>query len=309
MKNTLTAINFALKDNAKEFINECEREYIDGIFTAAKQIADNDDIKIVALAGPSGSGKTTSAHILADRLTELGETTIIVSLDDFYLSEDKLPLLENGKKDIESPASLDSELIKICLNEIIATGKTKLPHYDFKTKTSHKEVNSVDIGAKGIVIVEGLHALNPVITDLVPRKNIYKIYVSVNCGVSDDCGEKLLSSRQIRLMRRSLRDEIFRGSNINSTLTMWEDVVAGERKYLYCFKDTADFTLKTFHPFEPALYKKRFTEMLCEVDKNHKGYNYFLKTVKGVKDFCDLDESLVPHGSLIREFIGDGKYN
>ena len=309
MKNTLTLINAALKNNPKDFIDECEKEYVDGIYTAAKEIADDDDIKIVALAGPSGSGKTTSAHILADRLTELGETAIIVSLDDFYLSGDELPILPNGKTDIESPASLDSELIKLCLNEIIASGKTKLPHYDFKTRTSIKDSKIVDIGAHGIVIVEGLHALNPVITDLVPRKNIYKIYVSVNCGVSGECGEKLLSSRQIRLMRRALRDEIFRGSNINSTLTMWEDVVAGERKYLYCFKETADFTLKTFHPFEPSLYKKRFTAMLNEVDKNHKGYNYFLKTVKGVKDFYDLDSTLVPHNSLIREFIGDGKYN
>ena len=309
MKNILGEINLALKEHPETFIEECEKEYIDGIYTAAKVIADNDDIKIVALAGPSGSGKTTSAHILADRLTELGETAIIVSLDDFYLSADKLPLLENGKRDIESVNALDSSLIKECLNEIVLSGKTTLPKYDFKTKTSHKKAKSVDIGSKGIVIVEGLHALNPVITDLVPRENIYKIYVSVNCGISDDNGKQLLSSRQIRLMRRSLRDEIFRNSDINTTLTMWEDVVAGERKYLYCFKDTADFTLKTLHSFEPALYKKRFSQMLLELDKNHKGYEYFLKTVNGVKKFEELSHSLIPNNSLIREFIGEGKYN
>lgn len=309
MKNILGEINLALKEDAENFIIECEKEYIDGIFTAAKEIADNDDIKIVSLAGPSGSGKTTSAHILADRLCELGETTIIVSLDDFYFSGDNLPILKNGKRDIESVNALDSGLIKECLNEIILYGKTMLPKYDFKTKTSHKKAKSVDIGNRGIVIVEGLHALNPVITDLVPRENIYKIYVSVNEGILDDNGKKLLSSRQIRLMRRAIRDENFRNSDINTTLTMWEDVVAGERKYLYCFKDTADFTLKTLHSFEPALYKKRFTQMLLELDKNHSGYDYFLKTVNGVSKFYELSHSLIPHNSLIREFIGDGKYN
>ena len=309
MKNILSSINGAILSNPRKLVECSENTYIEEVYKAAQVIADNDDIKIVSLAGPSGSGKTTSAHILQDRLTALGEATIIVSLDDFYLAEDRLPVLPDGKKDIESVNSLDAELIKTCLNEIILYGKTKLPYYDFKTKTSHKAQKSVDIGSKGIVIVEGLHALNPVITDLVPRKNIYKIYVNVNCGISDDNGNQLLSSRQIRLMRRSLRDEIFRGSDINKTLTMWEDVVAGERKYLYCFKDTADFTLKTLHPYEPALYKKRFTEMALEVDKNHKGYEYFMKTVRGVADFCDLDEELIPHGSLIREFIGEGKYN
>ena len=289
-------------------IETAEKEYIEDVYSAAKQIADNDDIKIVSLAGPSASGKTTSAHILRDRLTELGETTIIVSLDDFYLPSERLPLLENGKRDIESVNSLDKELIKQCLNEIIESGKTMLPRFDFMTKTSHKAIKSVDIGERGIVIVEGLHALNPVITDLVPKKNIFKIYVSVNRGIYDQNGTQLLSSRQIRLMRRSLRDEAFRNTDINNTLTLWEDVVAGERKYLYCFKETADFNLHTLHSYEPSLYRNKFLNLLPKVDANHKAYEYFLKTVNGVQKFNTISEELVPKNSLIREFIGNGKY-
>jgi len=309
MKSTLNEINKAILSDSKAFIELCEKEYHDEIFSTAQIIADNDDIKIVALAGPSASGKTTSAHILAERLTALGEKTIIVSLDDFYYSYDELPTLPDGKKDIESVNSLDISLIKKCLNEIVETGKTDLPEYDFKTRTSKKGAKSVDIGKRGIVIVEGLHALNPVITDLVPQKNIYKIYISVNSGVTDDKGELLLSSRKIRLMRRALRDEVYRNSDINNTLTLWEDVVKGERKYLYCFKDTADKIFKTSHRYEPALYKKRFSEMLGEVYREHRGYEYFYETVKGVENFVDLPYSAVPENSLIREFIGDGKYN
>ncbi len=309
MKNTLQTINKAISENPEGLIESAEKEYVEDIYSAAKQIADNDDIKIVALAGPSASGKTTSAHILKDRLTELGETTIIVSLDDFYLPADRLPILPDGKRDIESVNSLDKELIRQCLNEIILSGRTMLPHFDFKTKTSHKAARAVDIGERGIVIVEGLHALNPVITDLVPKKNIFKIYVSVNRGIYDQNGAQLLSSRQIRLMRRSLRDEVFRSTDINDTLTLWEDVVAGERKYLYCFKDTADFNLHTLHSFEPSLYRNRFINLLPKVDINHKAYEYFLKTVNGVQKFNSVSADLVPKTSLIREFIGDGKYS
>ncbi|MBR4072419.1 MAG: hypothetical protein IKK24_00635 [Clostridia bacterium] len=309
MKNTLPEINNAVKNNPLEFVNSSEKEYVDEIYSAAQIIADNDDIKIVALAGPSGSGKTTSAHILRDRLEVLGETVITVSLDDFYLPENLLPILPNGKKDIESPASLDTALIKRCLNEIVSTGKTYLPSFDFKSRTSNPFAKMVDIGERGIVIVEGLHALNPIVTDLVPKKNIFKIYVSVNCGINDENGKQILSSRQIRLMRRSLRDEVFRGTDINTTLTLWEDVVAGERKYLYCFKETADFLLKTLHSFEPSIYKEGFSSMLERVDKNHKGYEYFLKTVNAVNMFYPLASQYVPKTSLIREFIGDGKYN
>jgi len=308
MRNTLQKINSEVLSSPKMLIETAEKEYIEDVYSAAKQIADNDDIKIVSLAGPSASGKTTSAHILRDRLTELGETTIIVSLDDFYLPSERLPLLENGKRDIESVNSLDKELIKQCLNEIIESGKTMLPRFDFMTKTSHKAIKSVDIGERGIVIVEGLHALNPVITDLVPKKNIFKIYVSVNRGIYDQNGTQLLSSRQIRLMRRSLRDEAFRNTDINNTLTLWEDVVAGERKYLYCFKETADFNLHTLHSYEPSLYRNKFLNFLPKVDTNHKAYEYFLKTVNGVQKFNTISEELVPKNSLIREFIGNGKY-
>ena len=309
MKNTVEAINKQIKENPEKLVIEAQKEYIEDIYSAAKQIADNDDIKIVALAGPSASGKTTSAHILKDRLEELGETTIIVSLDNFYLPDSLLPVLPNGKKDIESVNSLDIGLIRLCLNNIVQSGKTKLPTFDFKTKTSVKEAISVDIGKRGIVIVEGLHALNPVITDLVPKKNIFKIYVSVNRGIFDQSGTQLLSSRQIRLMRRSLRDEIFRNTDINNTLTLWEDVVAGERKYLYCFKETADFNLHTLHSFEPSLYRNRFLTLLSKVDINHKAYEYFLKTVNGVQKFTPISPDLIPKDSLIREFIGDGIYS
>ena len=307
MINTLNEINKMAKECPKEFIKACNDEYVKNITDIAKRIESDDDIKIVAIAGPSGSGKTTTAHILQDKLEILNETTAVVSLDDFYLPADKLPILPDGSADIESVNSLDIALIKECFQQIIENGTANLPEYDFKTKSRIPDAKRLNIGNHGIVIVEGLHALNPLIADLVPRKNILKIYISVNRSVDDNNGVQMLSSRQIRLIRRVLRDDRFRGATATETLHLWNNVIDGERKYLYCFKDTADVKLVTFHPYELGVYRERFCKMRSTVNKNAPCYEYFIDTANALERFDAIDSLLVPENSLIREFIGDLK--
>jgi len=304
MINTVGEINKIALSQPKKLISNAESKYLTEIYTLANEIAENDNIKIVAIAGPSGSGKTTSAHILCERLEELGEKTEVVSLDDFYLPPEKLPILPNGIQDIESVDALDIEMINKCFNEIISLGKTVLPKYDFTNNKSIENSRSIDITDNGIVIVEGLHALNPLISKLVPRKNIFKIYISANCSIEDDFGEQMLSSRQIRLVRRMLRDRIFRGTDANRTLELWNGVVAGERKYLYCFKETADALIKTLHVYEPCVYRNEFLKLKNEVLCTSVGYEYFLRTANAIERFSHIDSDLVPENSLIREFIG-----
>lgn len=295
------------KEKPVEFIKACNSEYIKNISDIAKRCDDDQRIKIVAIAGPSGSGKTTTAHILQNCLEALGEKTAVVSLDDFYLTAENLPRLSDGSADIESVNSLDIKLIKECFNGIIEKGAASLPTYDFKTKSRISNAKSLDIGNHGIVIVEGLHAMNPLITDLVPRKNILKIYISVNRSVDDNNGVQMLSSRQIRLIRRVLRDDKFRGATATETLHLWNNVIDGERKYLYCFKDTADIQLVTFHPYELGVYRERFCKMRNTVNKNAPCYEYFIDTANALERFEAIDSSLVPENSLIREFIGELK--
>lgn len=304
MINTLKAINSAVKSNPSEFIRQCHDRYLQDIKQIAKRIDDNDDIKIVAIAGPSGSGKTTTAHILREILEDLGESTAVVSLDDFYLEEENLPLLADGSRDIESVNALDIPLIKKCFEGIIKNGKTYLPRFDFKNKARIINDRLLDIGSHGIVIVEGLHAMNPLIADLVPHENILKIYISVNRSVEDENGIQLLSSRQIRLVRRMLRDDRFRGSTPKQTLHLWNNVIDGEARHLYCFKNTADVLLATFHPYELCVYRERFCKMRQSVTKNTPCYEYFIDTVNAMQRFDVLDEALVPKDALIREFIG-----
>lgn len=309
MKSTLTEINKYAALDPTGLILRAERHYNNEIFEVAKRISDNDDIKIVALAGPSASGKTTTAHILCDRLKELGEKTEVISLDDFYLPTDKLPILSDGSRDIESVNALDTALLNSCFYDIVKNGRAFLPCFDFKEKKRIPNAREIDISGRGIVIVEGLHALNPLITGRVPRKNLFKAYISVNRAVDGENGEQLLSSRQIRLVRRTLRDRIFRNTAVNDTLKLWGGVVEGEKKYLYCFKNEADVLIKTLHIYEPCLYKNDFTALTGEVDKNSKWYGYFIKTAKSLEKFQSIDASLVPENSLIREFIGNGRYN
>lgn len=307
MINTLNEINKMAKTAPKEFIRACNEEYIKNITDIAKRIESDNDIKIVAIAGPSGSGKTTTAHILQEKLKSLGETTAVVSLDDFYLPSDKLPILPDGSADIESVNSLDISLINQCFQGIIECGATTLPKYDFKTRSRIINATGIDIGDHGIVIVEGLHAMNPLIANLVPRKNILKIYISVNRSVDDNNGVQMLSSRQIRLVRGVLRDDRFRGATATETLHLWNNVIDGERKYLYCFKDNADVKLVTFHPYELGVYRERFCKMRSTVNKNAPCYEYFIDTANALERFDAIDSSLVPENSLIREFIGDLK--
>lgn len=308
MLNTVTEINEASK-RPNSLIEYSEKHFLTEVYDVAQKIADNDDIKIVALAGPSGSGKTTTAHILCDRLGLIGEKTTVVSLDDFYLEREKLPKLPDGTTDYESVDTLNIPLINKCFNEIIATGKTMLPRFDFKNGVSIPDDRLADITDRGIIIAEGLHALNPIITDLVPQKNIFKIYISVNCSIEDSFGEQLLSSRLIRLIRRTIRDSIFRNSGLEKTLSMWNNVVEGERKYLYPYKNSADAKIRTLHSYEPLIYRDKFLEIVKDLKPEYPNYEYVLRAANAIEKFESMDSALIPKKSLVREFIGDGKYN
>ncbi len=304
MKNTVNEINAAIRSDVLGFIDRCEDRYTGDVNAIAEYIAEDDDIIIISVAGPSSSGKTTTAELLRNRLERLDEKTEVMSLDNFYLTGDKLPLLPDGSRDLESVNALDLDLIKECFNEIITLGRTEVPVYDFKTRSRIKSEKIIDIGKHGIVIVEGLHALNPLITGLIPKKNIRGIYVSVNDPVYDENGEILIDSWDIRLIRRVLRDEQFRNSDVNETLDIWDKVIAGEFKYLYQCKAIADFKLATLHPYELGLYKERMGELKSLVTNSTEHYEHFAKLADAVSRFDTVDRGLVPKRSLLREFIG-----
>ena len=183
------------------------------------------------------------------------------------------------------------------------TGKAALPKFDFLKKIRIENAHELDISGNSIVIAEGLHALNPVLTEIIPQDRLFKVYISVNRSIEDENGKVLLTSRQIRLTRRILRDRIFRSTSPAETLKLWKGVTAGEEKYLYCFKNRADLMIKTLHIYEPCLYKSELAALIEET-ADCSDNPYFMKTLESIDHFCPIDSSLIPQNSLIREFIG-----
>ncbi len=308
MKPTVDFINDSVKSNVKDFISFCEDRYHDEIRGLAREIKENGKKKIIMIAGPSGSGKTTTAKILRDYLDKLSIHTSVISLDDFYLNREDAPRDEEGKPDFETVHSLDIPEIERCFDDLLKSGSCVMPLFDFEKGKRKPDGHIVSIRDGGIIIVEGLHALNPLLTSRLPSDSVFKIYISVNESLVDSEGKVVLSSRQMRLVRRMSRDDIYRGTAPQQTFDMWESVIKGEEKFLYCFKPTADKQIFTLHYYEPCIFRDRVLRLLSAISPQSEDYYYVQNTINGLKKFRSVDSVLVPQDSLLREFIHGGKY-
>lgn len=288
----------------RKFLEDSSNNYHRVADDVAKKIFADENKKIVMLAGPSSSGKTTTASILSHGINRLGGRAYAVSLDDFYHPRSVgYPLDENGKPDYECVEALDVELIRSKLAELVETGKSRLPVFDFKSGERINDAKSIDLSENDIIIVEGLHALNPVITDNLSDKNLFRIYVSVSSRVYDDEGNVLLSKRDLRFVRRMVRDFRFRSTSVERTFEIWQSVMRGEDKYLFPFEYLADVKLNSFHPCEPCVFSERAMQLLSEAKKSE-----YTEKAKSLSEklglFRNTDYSLLPADSLLREFTG-----
>ena len=228
--------------SAQRFVSHCEIEYESRIFAAAGEILESG-CRIVMLTGPSASGKTTTAHKIADALTVRGCPSKVVSLDNFYKNLDEYPRLPDGTKDYENVTALDLDEIHRCLGELVSKGSTDLPIFDFPTESRLPEREHLELEG-GVCIVEGIHALNPILTEALPRNSVYKIYAGLR---EEYCskGQRVLPTRDIRLARRMVRDHKFRGHSPEKTIGMWGRVCDGEDRYIKVFKPEADLLVDT----------------------------------------------------------------
>lgn len=307
MNYTVSEINNELKLNPEQFILKAEKAYHKRINELANTIISDHNNKIIMLAGPSSSGKTTTAHMLCYYLESCGIKTHVVSLDNFYQPIDKMPLDKKGNPDYESVYSLDIPEIQQCFSELINTGVCNIPRFDFKIAKRAEDKIHIELEDNGLAIVEGIHALNPLLFENLPCEKLFKLYISITSSLSED-GQQLLTGRQMRLIRRIVRDSVYRNSSAENTLKMWPNVLLGEEKYLYRFKKTADYKFDTFHGFEPAVLKDRVFDLLKEVPPDNEHYSYVEDIISGLKDIEPINQELVPHDSLIREFISGGMF-
>lgn len=293
-----------LADAPEKFLSDSSQAYQARVDAAAKEIFSDIGKKIVMLAGPSSSGKTTTAAILSSAMEKLGGKAYTVSLDDFYLPRSMAyPVDENGEPDFECVEALDIELIHLKLYELIKTGKADLPVFDFNTGERINNAKTIELEENDVIIVEGLHALNPVITDNLNEENLYKIYVSVSSRVYNENGDVLLSKRDLRFIRRMIRDYNFRSMPVERTFEIWGSVMRGEDKYLFPYEELADVKIDSFHPCEPCVLSKTAIELLsCIKDSEFSAKAAAL--AEKLRLFKNIDYSSLPESSLLREFIG-----
>ena len=302
----LSNINSPAAVFPEEMIRRDEITYHATIRRIADHIILGENIKLILLAGPSGSGKTTTANLLSDAIRARDEGCMVVSLDDFYKvhSDPSYPRREDGELDFECPEALDLDLLHTVLSDIVANRPFSVPKYDFKVGGRVAKKDYPPVG-HGCVIIEGLHALNPMFWGTLPKENLFKIFVSVstNINVGD---ERILSGRKVRFLRRLVRDSIFRGADATRTLSMWQEVLKAEDVYLYPYKNLADVALNTFHSFELGVMRP-FADRLLRISELDG--DPYVETVRAALErIITVDVSLVPANSLIREFVAGGIY-
>lgn len=300
---TLEIINEKAK-NPSQFLRTCSEEYHSKVKSTAEKIFFDKSKKIVMLAGPSSSGKTTSAKILSEYINALGGKAYTVSLDDFYHPRSVgYPLDENGKPDYECVEALDIGLLHSKLSELSAGKESSLPVFDFRSGERINNAKTIELKENDVIIFEGLHALNPVITDNLDAKELFRIYVSVSSRVYDENGEVLLSKRDMRFIRRMVRDFSFRSTSVEFTFDVWQSVTRGEDKYLFPYEHLADTKLDSFHPCEPCVFSERATELFAYVE-NDEYKEKASRLAHTLSLFNKTDYSLLPEDSLLREFTG-----
>ena len=201
----------------QSFIRHCEFEYDSRVYAAAKEIIE-ENRHIIMLTGPSASGKTTTAHKLKDKLINMGRKARVISLDNFFKNPEEYPRLENGEKDYENVAAIDLELFGSCLNNLLENGVAKCPEFDFTTERRIEDAIEIEID-EGFIIVEGIHALNPVLLDILPAGEAFTIYAGLREEYSFR-GQRILPTRDIRLLRRMIRDYKYRGHSPQKTIAM-----------------------------------------------------------------------------------------
>ena len=286
-----------------EVINLAEAYYDDQLSSIAHEIEkDKNNIKIVLLAGPTSSGKTTTAKKLSIYLRSKGLFTHPLSIDDYFVEREKTPKDENGEYDFESLKSVDTELFNEHLTRLLNNEEVLLPTYNFiKGK---KEFNkTLKLGKKDIIVIEGLHALNPELTASIPRKNKYKILIAPLTQINLD-DHNYVHSSDIRKLRRIIRDSRTRGKTADVTLKMWKKIKDGENNNIFPFQNDTDYIVNSSLIYEVCVLKTYVEPLLFNVNEDDPIYPEALRLINFLRNFLPMPSDLIPPDSVIREFIG-----
>lgn len=297
----LDEINRGMELDSERFVERCEKSFKETINALCDKIVDRDGRVLVMLAGPSSSGKTTTANLLAEGVRKSGRGATVISLDDFYLGSEVRYTFEDGTVDYETVKALDLPCINDTMHSLLDKGEGMIPRFSFKTG-SREGYTPVKVRENEVIILEGLHALNPLITDPLSDEVMIKLYISVSSRIADENGI-LMSKRDLRFVRRLIRDYHHRNSDAERTFYLWRGVRMGEDRYLFPYSDRADVKIDSIHPYEVCVFRKEAIKLLDTVPSDSIYYSEAKQLKDKIKKFTVTD-SRVPEGSLLNEFIG-----
>lgn len=268
-------------------------------------ICQDDDINIILIAGPSSSGKTTFSKRLTVHLTVNGKRPIAISVDDYFVDRDKTPVNEKGEHDFESIEAIDIKRLNEDLLLLLEGKEVELPRFNFITGKSERSGNYVKLDKDHPIILEGIHGLNPKLTKYIPEKNKFKIYVSALTQLNIDAHNRI-STTDLRLIRRIVRDNKFRGNDVFRTFEMWGGVVEGEGLNIFPFQEEADIMFNSALVYELSVLKKYVVPLLEKIDNTCIYYSESKRLLKFLNYFETIDdENVIPANSILREFIGN----
>lgn len=308
---TLAKINGAAIREPKEMIMQMENLYARTVDSIAEFIINGDSgNKLLMLAGPSSSGKTTTAAMICKSIKKRGVNAIRISLDDFYLGGEDTPRDEFGEPDYECVEALDVPLMRKCLTDIVYNRPVVVPQFDFHTKRRADSGMELNLKGDNVIVVEGIHALNPVVCGNLPDSRLLKVYCSVKQGIRAYRGNKrnVIGPYDMRLVRRIVRDNQFRNTSADATMSMWQSVRRGEKKYLDPHKARADVTINSIHIYEPCVMAPFALPLLEAIGEESPNYELAQRLMKKLDRFNPISAELVPESSLLREFIGGDIY-
>lgn len=300
--------NIVINGKIKEFIELNEIKQNNDLLEIANKIQNNiNDIKIVLIAGPSSSGKTTTCKKLALYLKSKGLNPFTLSTDDFFKDRKDTPKNEKGEYEYDIPEAIDIDLFNEKLDALLKGEETTLPTYNFLTGEKEYKHPPVSLKNRDLLIVEGIHTLNELLTSKIPRENKLKIYISPFTPLGLD-RHNHVSTVDLRLIRRIVRDARTRGYNAVDTLKSWRNVRISEEKYIFPYQKEADIVLNTALIYELGILKTFAVPLLYNVNYKSEYYTEAKRIINFLKIFLNIPESALPETALLREFVGGGYF-
>ena len=294
--------------HATDIINISEALQEKKIAKIAEDIANRQGVKLVLLAGPSSSGKTTSCKRLSIQLAVNGLKPLQISLDDYFVDRDRTPKDDNGEYDFESIYALNLDLLNEQFNALFRGEEVELPKYDFPSGKSVKSGKKLKMEPNNVLVVEGIHALNPELTAHIPQEQIYRVYASALTTILLD-NHNYIPTTDNRLLRRIIRDYKYRGVSAQETIHRWPSVRAGENKWIFPYQENADAMFNTAMLYELSVLKMQAEPLLQQVPENCEEHAEAYRLLKFLKYFKGIPYNNLPPTSLLREFLGGSSFH